>query len=580
MCEEKIGRYVMFPRVDVCCPDARVYEGAGAIARALGDACGTGKCVLSIECYPGVDQQELLDGLAALHPALVIHSDDLAFEPEKLDAALERDLLPQDPVFGIMTVRRLRDFFYETKIEEARQRIDAVAEGLVLVYGVGATLVHPGDVQVVADITRWEIQLRYRRGMTNWRTAQTDLPKLKKYKRGFFAEWRWADREKDHLLNTMDFYLDMTTQGSPAMVDGAAYREALRQTAQRPFRMVPYFDPGVWGGNWMKDHFELPENGSNYAWSFDGVPEENSLLLDFCGHLIQTPALNLVLQQPRALLGDRVHARFGKEFPIRFDMLDTINGQNLSLQVHPLTEYIQQNFNMHYTQDESYYILDAQEGSSVWLGVREGVDPAAMEADLRRAQAGEAPFPAEKYINHIPVKKHDHILIPAGTTHCSGAGTMVLEISATPYIFTFKLWDWGRLDLDGKPRPIHLDHGMANIQWDRDTKWVHENLVGQTTVVHQDENALVERTGLHEREFIDTFRYTTASSVTVARNGSVHVLNLVDGARARLVSPDGAFAPFELHYAETCILPQAAGDYRIEAPDGAEVKMIVACVRN
>lgn len=82
MCEEKIGRYVMFPRVDVCCPDARVYEGAGAIARALGDACGTGKCVLSIECYPGVDQQELLDGLAALHPALVIHSDDLAFEPE------------------------------------------------------------------------------------------------------------------------------------------------------------------------------------------------------------------------------------------------------------------------------------------------------------------------------------------------------------------------------------------------------------------------------------------------------------------------------------------------------------------
>lgn len=580
MCEEKIGRYVMFPRVDVCCPDARVYEGAGAIARALGDACGTGKCVLSIECYPGVDQQELLDGLAALHPALVIHSDDLAFEPEKLDAALERDLLPQDPVFGIMTVRRLRDFFYEAKIEEARQRIDAVAEGLVLVYGVGATLVHPGDVQVVADITRWEIQLRYRRGMTNWRTAQTDLPKLKKYKRGFFAEWRWADREKDHLLNTMDFYLDMTTQGSPAMVDGAAYREALRQTTQRPFRMVPYFDPGVWGGNWMKDHFELPENGSNYAWSFDGVPEENSLLLDFGGHLIQTPALNLVLQQPRALLGDRVHARFGKEFPIRFDMLDTINGQNLSLQVHPLTEYIQQNFNMHYTQDESYYILDAQEGSSVWLGVREGVDPAAMEADLRRAQAGEAPFPAEKYINHIPVKKHDHILIPAGTTHCSGAGTMVLEISATPYIFTFKLWDWGRLDLDGKPRPIHLDHGMANIQWDRDTKWVHENLVGQTTVVHQDENALVERTGLHEREFIDTSRYTTASSVTVARNGSVHVLNLVDGARARLVSPDGAFAPFELHYAETCILPQAAGDYRIEAPDGAEVKMIVACVRN
>ena len=54
---------------------------------------------------------------------------------------------------------------------------------------------------------------------------------------------------------------------------------------------------------------------------------------------------------------------------------------------------------------------------------------------------------------------------------------MVLEISATPYIFTFKMWDWGRLGLDGKPRPIHLRHGAANIQWDRTTAWVRQNLV-------------------------------------------------------------------------------------------------------
>ncbi len=286
-----------------------------------------------------------------------------------------------------------------------------------------------------------------------------------------------------------------------------------------------------------------------------------------------------MLQQPRALLGERVHARFGKEFPIRFDMLDTVGGQNLSLQVHPLTEYIQQNFHMNYTQDESYYILDADENASVWLGVKEGVDPAAMEADLRRAQAGEAPFPAEKYINNFPVKKHDHVLIPAGTTHCSGAGTMVLEISSTPYIFTFKMWDWGRLDLDGKPRPIHLDHGMANIQWDRDTKWVTENLIHQARVLKQDEHTTLERTGLHEREFIDTFRITTDRTADMPRNGSVHVLNLVDGERALLTSPSGAFAPMELHYGETCILPQAAGDYRIEAPDGTPVKVIAACVR-
>ena len=54
---------------------------------------------------------------------------------------------------------------------------------------------------------------------------------------------------------------------------------------------------------------------------------------------------------------------------------------------------------------------------------------------------------------------------------------MVLEISATPYIFTFKLWDWGRLGLNGLPRPIHLDDGLANIDWNRDTEWVGKNLI-------------------------------------------------------------------------------------------------------
>lgn len=156
---------------------------------------------------------------------------------------------------------------------------------------------------------------------------------------------------------------------------------------------------------------------------------------------------------------------------------------------------------------------------------------------------------------------------------------MVLEISATPYIFTFKLWDWGRLDLDGKPRPIHLEHGAANIQWDRNTQWVHENLVNAVTPVHRDDRGVVERTGLHQREFLDTFRITTHKSLPICRNGSVHVMNLVEGRRALIVSPQGKFPPYPLHYAETCILPEAAGEYEITSPDGQPIQVILACVR-
>ena len=569
--------YDPFPKISVSGSSEAVSLGFPAICERLRRLIRQ-KTVITVECYPGVDQEAVLEGLSPLGFSAVLHSDDLAFEPEKMDRLLAQDMT-SDPVFGIMTVRRLADYFYPEKIAAAQRQIAGTPEGVVLVYGVGASLVHPGDIQIYADITRWEIQLRYRRGMDNWRTARQNLPKLEKYKRGYFAEWRWADKVKNQLLPTMDFYLDMTSQAS--MVEGTAYRTALNAVSGRPFRMVPYFDPGVWGGNWMKTHFDLPENGSNYAWSFDGVPEENSLLLDFGGKCIQTPALNLVYAQPQRLLGQRVHARFGKEFPIRFDMLDTMNGQNLSLQVHPLTEYIQEQFNMRYTQDESYYILDAQgEDPCVYLGIKTGADPQAMAEDLRAAQRGDGPFPAERYVNRIPVKPHDHLLIPAGTVHCSGANTMVLEISATPYIFTFKLWDWGRVDLDGKPRPIHIDRGLANIQWDRNTEFVRENLVNAVTQVYAQGDNLVERTGLHEREFIDTFRFSTSSRITVKRNGSVQVMNLVQGSQAVLVSPTGAFPDFPLHYAETCIIPQAAGEYQLVSPAGEAIKAIVACVRD
>ena len=163
-------------------------------------------------------------------------------------------------------------------------------------------------------------------------------------------------------------------------------------------------------------------------------------------------------------------------------------------------------------------------------------------------------------------------------TKSRSKNTMVLEISATPYIFTFKLWDWGRLGMDGLPRPIHLDHGMKNIQWNRDTKWVYDNIVGQQKTLEKTENCEVERTGLHSREFIDTIRYTLSGPHTVSMDDTVHVMNLVEGRSVRIESMDGSFAPFTVHYAETAIVPAAVGTYRIVPEEGEMIKMLVASV--
>lgn len=89
----------------------------------------------------------------------------------------------------------------------------------------------------------------------------------------------------------------------------------------------------------------------------------------------------------------------------------------------------------------------------------------------------------------------------------------------------------------------------------------------------------MERTGLHEREFLDTYRVSTSAEMPIHRNGSVHMLNLVEGENATLISEDGRFVPMELHYAETCIVPEAAGPYRIQSIDETCVRVIIACVR-
>ena len=158
----------------------------------------------------------------------------------------------------------------------------------------------------------------------------------------------------------------------------------------------------------------------------------------------------------------------------------------------------------------------------------------------------------------------------------------VLEISATPYIFTFKLWDWGRLGLDGRPRPIHLEHGAANIQWDRTTDWVKRELVNRVEPLGAGEGWREERTGLHELEFIETRRHWFTQPVAHDTRGTVNVLNLVEGDEAVIESPAGAFEPFVLHYAETVIVPAAVGRYTIRpsgASAGRELATLKAFVR-
>ncbi len=531
------------------------------------------KNIILIETYQGVFEQEVVDKLASLKPDITIFSSEAMKSESEILEMTYLDVT-DDRIFGYMSRLNVIDFFNNEAIIELRKKIESAQAGTILLIGAGVSLIcEDWDLLIYADMARWEIQQRMKsKEVNNLGISNSNEGFEAQYKRGFFVDWRALDRLKKKLFDKMDYVLDTNRRDDPTMITGQLFNRSMDELIKRPFSVVPYFDPGPWGGQWMKEVCNLDPARENYAWCFNCVPEENSMLLGFGDSIFESPSINLVFRKPLELLGDAVYGRFGDEFPIRFDLLDTIEGGNLSLQVHPLTEYVQEKFGMHYTQDESYYMLDAKKDAKVYLGFKKNVDQGKFTRELRESEKSGVKFDADAYVETWPAKKHDHFLIPAGTIHCSGANGVVLEISSTPYIFTFKLYDWNRLGIDGKPRPINVEHGLNVLQWNRDKDWVKKNLIDKIETVAEGDGWKEEKTGLHEKEFIETRRHWFTKKSPHNTNNGVNVLTLVEGDEVVVESPDNKFDPFIVRYPETFIVPAAIGKYTISPYGKSEGK--------
>ena len=531
-----------------------------------------------VECYQGCDLAEIRKELSSyFNYASIIDSSDY-MKPELVIRRMTQSDVTDHRVFGVITKLRMHDFFETAKIEHLKKK--QTKTNLTIYFGIGASLlVDNPDILIYADMARWEIQQRMRKNLVDNIGVNNRQESIEEqYKRAYFVDWRVCDELKKDLLTNLDFVLDTNTPSDPKLATGNAIRGSLTQATTQPFSVVPYFDAGPWGGQWMKEKFDLDRNTTNFAWSFNCVPEENSLLIEFSNANFEIPSINVVFYKPLELLGPAIYNEFGAEFPIRFDFLDTMDGGNLSLQVHPVKEYIMEQFGMTYTQDESYYIIDAGDDAFVYLGTNDKINPNDMLDDLKRSQSEGHIFDAEKYVTKWSAKKHDHFLIPAGTVHCSGKDCMVLEISATPYIFTFKLWDWGRLGMDGRPRPISIEHGQKVIQWDRTSDWTRNNLINQFEEISCGDGWIEEKTGLHDLEFIETRRQWFNCKVYHNTENTLNVLMIIDGEQAIIESPTDAFDPFIVNFCEAFIVPANVGEYTVK-PTGLSKNKKIALIK-
>ncbi len=479
-----------------------------------------------------------------------------------------------DPLFGTRFTGRLGDFFSADKLRELRPSSDVP---LNIIYGCGASLSGWTGLLVYIDVPKNEIQFRSRAGsVTNLAMAQANSPQTM-YKRFYFVDWVALSQHKAELLPRIDLIVDEQRPDEPTLLTGADLRAGLETMSRNYFRVRPWFEPGPWGGQWIKQHIpQLPQDVPNYAWSFELIVPENGLLLESDGLLLEVSFDFLMFYDHRAVLGQCAD-RFGYGFPIRFDFLDTFDGGNLSVQCHPRPDYIRRNFGESFTQDETYYILDCQPGAQVYLGFREDIDPVAFRDALERSFTDAVPVDIDKFVNTEPAHKHDLFLIPNGTIHCSGSQNLVLEISATPYIFTFKMYDWMRLGLDGKPRPLNIQRAFDNLHFDRKGDKVRQELIARPYTKAEGDGWKLVHLPTHPQHSYDVHRLEFVHSVDVKTEGSVQVMSLVEGKTVILETAGGLRQRF--NFAETFVVPAAADHFRLINESDQPVKVVKSFIK-
>jgi hypothetical protein len=279
------ANYDKYPKVKITGFDQQCWAGWPAITGQIAaeiHRLQQNKTVLALETYPGVHDDEIIKNIReGLQPQAFFDAKEAYLSHTAIDALTFPDVT-DDRIFGFMTRLRIEQFFDPQKLKALQNKVQQ-ADGLVVVYGAGATLVaQTWNLLVYADLARWEIQQRMRRKkVSNLGVHNPELEFSRMYKRAYFVDWRVADRLKRENFENWDFVLDTNIEGQPKMATGTGLRAALQETASQPFRVVPFFDPGPWGGQWMKEVCDLDRSAVNYAWCFDCVPEENSLLLDF-----------------------------------------------------------------------------------------------------------------------------------------------------------------------------------------------------------------------------------------------------------------------------------------------------------
>jgi mannose-6-phosphate isomerase class I len=501
----------------------------------------------------------------------VIDASDALVAWSEIEARTPSRALPDDPDFATLSTARLRDLF------DAPLRVGSPADGIAVVIGPGAAFSDP-DVLWYADLPKRFAEEAIGAGAAR-NLGQRQGDGAGSTRRLFYLDWPIIDRHRDAIAARIDRWIDAREPDRPTSLDGAALRRTVADLAHRPFRTRPTFNTASWGGQWGRRVLGLNGERRNTGVGYELIAPESGVVLGNDDAEVEVPFQLIVEQCPGQLLGPDVHARFGTSFPIRFDYLDTVDGGSLSVHCHPQADYMARVFGWPYTQHETYYLMVAGERSQVFLGLRDGTDVDEFERRARDASEKGRPFDIEQFVQTFPARAHHLFAIPAGTPHGSGHGNVVLEVSATPYLYSLRFYDWLRRDDAGRERPVHIDHAFANLapQW-TGTR-VADELVRSPLVLRRGNEWREEALCTLPDMFFEVRRLELGPDATVPDDTKerFHVLNVVDGNGVVVETEAGD--RHDLAYAETLVIPAVVGRYEVRTTGGAPAKVVKALVR-
>ena len=353
----------------------------------------------------------------------------------------------------------------------------------------------------------------------------------RKLQRLYFYDWPLSDRQRDLVMKKNFQYVDISNFDEPVGIDSRDLSRVITTISRDTFRTVPYFNDALWGGNWAQNVLGMNVDRVRSALGYEFIAPESAVRITNGDAEMEIPVSVLLSIDADGFVGESVAQVFKGEFPIRFDYLDTFNGENLSIHVHPGEDDMREIFGTLLGQEESYYVMVASTDSVIYLG---------LDGQYRGT---------DSIVAH-PAKVGDLYLIPHGTPHGSGKGNVVLEVSTTPYLYSLRLHDWERLNSTGFPRPLNQDLAISAMKSSDHRGQMSADFVPLPQTVETGEGFLLEKLGSLKNWYYEVLRLNISPGAryTMELKDSFLLTTVVSGEYVQAGSK-------EYSYAETFVVP-------------------------